>query len=265
MPRNRKSALVSSPAADTTSETLAPVAPVIETPAIEAPVVVALSNTTSNNTPTVEAPADTFAQRLSALKGHRLAATSDDMHKVLGGGRKASCFEFTASINATIDAMGIDTASIFAPDRNPKVIKRFIQFVYGVNAGDFKAIDKTSAKILYAMKLAGEHALTNDALAYIVSGKLSTGKTAPESRGVSTRVVARLFGSVGQTTAPTQISRSVGDNGFMQLCGMTAAPTGKQNRAYVLNEGHALVKKFFATVEGATEGQLDTLTAGKGE
>jgi len=202
----------------------------------------------------------TFEARMSALRAHRLAATSDDMGKVLGQGKKASVFEFTAAVNTAIDSYGIDTAEIFAADRNPKVIKRFVQFIHGINARDFKSIDKTSAKILYSMKLAGDHALTTDALAYLVSGSIKEGKVSPESRGVSTRVVSRLFGVVGQTTAPTQISRSVGDNGFMQLCGMTSAPKGKQNRAYVLNLDHALVKEFFAVVEGATDGQLSEMT-----
>lgn len=222
-------------------------------------------NTTTDNT-TDNTTTNTYETRLAALRAHRLATTSDDMNKVLGGGRKASVFCFTEAVNAAVDTYGIDTSAIFAADRNPKVIKRFVQFMHGVIARDFKSIDKTSAKILYSMKLAGEHALTTDALAYLVSGSVKEGKTSPESRGVSTRVVSRLFGSVGQTTAPTQISRSVGDNGFMQLAGMTAAPKGKQNRAYVLNESHPLVREFFAVVEGATDGQLDELTKGdKGE
>jgi hypothetical protein len=206
-----------------------------------------------------QAPASTYAQRIEALRAHRLAATSDDMSKVLGGGRKSSVFAFTEAVNAAVDRFGIDTSAIFATDRNPKVIKRFVQFVHGINARDFKAIDKTSAKVLYAMKLAGEHTLTTDALAYLVSGSVKEGKVSPETRGVSSRVASRLFGSVGQTTAPTQISRSVGDNGFMQLAGMTSAPKGKQNRAYTLNEAHPLVREFFAVIEGATDGQLSEM------
>jgi hypothetical protein len=202
----------------------------------------------------------TFLARVETLRAHRLASTSDDMHKVLGMGRKASVFEFTEAVNATIDAWGIDTAQIFATDRNPKCIKRFVQFVHGVNAKDFKAIDATTARILYAMKLAGDYSLTTDALAHICTGKLKPDATAPELRGVSRRVIGKLFRSVGLTTAPTQISRSVGDNGFLQLAGATDAPKGKQNRPYVLNPAHPMVTAFFATVEGGTDAQLETLT-----
>lgn len=204
----------------------------------------------------------TYATRLATLSAHRLAESSADMLKVLGKGKRASAFEFTEQVNATVDAWGIDTTAIFATDRNPKVIKRFVQFVHGVNARDFKSIDKTTAKILYAMRLAGDFTLTTDALAFIVSGKLKPDATSPETRGVSTRVVSRLFGNVGLTTTPTQISRSVGENGFLQLAGATAAPAGKVNRSYTLNAAHPMVSAFFATVEGATEGQLDELTKG---
>lgn len=208
---------------------------------------------------TTNQTADNFAQRLATLTAHRLADTSADLAKILGKGKRASAFEFTAAVSSAVDAWGIDTRAIFATDRNPKVIKRFIQFVHGVNAKDYKAIDKTTAKILYAMKLAGSYALTTDALAYIVSGAKKPDATSPETRGVSTRVVSRLFGHVGMTTAPTQISRSVGENGFLQLAGATSAPAGKQNREYVLNTEHPMVRAFFATLEGATDAQLDAL------
>lgn len=202
----------------------------------------------------------TYIARIAALRAHRLASTSDDMLKVLGHGKKASVFEFTEAVNATIDAWGIDTSAIFATDRNPKCIKRFVQFVHGVNAKDYKSIDATTARILYAMKLAGDYSLTTDALALLCTGKVKPDAIAPETRGVSRRVLGKLFRSVGLTTAPTQISRSVGDNGFLQLAGATSAPKGKQNRPYVLNPEHAMVRAFFATVEGATDAQLEEMT-----
>lgn len=184
------------------------------------------------------------------------------MHKVLGQGTKASVFEFTPAVNAQIDAWGVDTGAIFATDRNPKCIKRFVQFVHAVvSGGDEGArnVDRTTAKILYAMKLAGDYSLTTDALAYIVSGKIKPDAVSPETRGVSSRVVGKLFGSVGVTTAPTQISRSVGDNGFLQLAGATSAPRGKQNRAYALNPGHPMVCAFFAMVERLTDAQIERI------
>jgi hypothetical protein len=229
-------------------------APEVQAPTLET----SAAQTVSTDAPKAPSEQDpTYIARMTALRAHRLAATSDDMGRVLSG---RGVFGFTPVVNAEIDRMGIDTAQVFATDRNPKVIKRFIQFVHGVIAKDFKAIDATSARILYAMKLAGTYSLTTDALAYLVSSSLKAGTVSPETRGVSSRVVSRLFAGVGRTTAPTQISRSVGDNGFMQLSGMTDAPKGKQNREYKLNPGHPLVTAFFATVEGATEGQLGEMT-----
>lgn len=253
--KGKRAALTSAPVV--TVETLATVttdAPTSE-PATVAPV--------PTSAPVFTTPAEykpdnsaSYAARRALLRSHRLAKTSADLSSILGD---RGHFAFTERVNDAICAMGIQTDAIFAPDRNPKVIKRFIQFVHGVNAKDFTAIDFTSAKILYALKLAGQYQLTTDALQYIVSGAMKPGAN-PETRGVSARVIGRLFGAVGATTAPTQISRSVGDNGFMQLAGMTSAPTHTQNRAYSLNPNHALVKKFFECVESATSGQLDELT-----
>lgn len=213
---------------------------------------------------TVNVTVENFTARMGMLRDHRLAATSADLGKILGQGKKASCFEFTQSVSTACDSLGIDTTAIFATDRNPKVIKRFIQFVHGINAGDYKAIDRTTAKILYAMRLALPHALTTDALAYLVSSKVRANAEAPEARGISTRVVNRLFGQVGATTAPTQISRSVGENGFLTLAGAVTSDAGKVNRPYALNESHPLVTMFFATLERATDAQLDAV-AGTGE
>jgi hypothetical protein len=207
---------------------------------------------------------ENFESRRALLQSHRLAATSADFAKILGHGKKASVFEFTLAVSQACDAMGVNTDAIFATDRNPKVVKRFVQFMHGINAKDYKAIDKTTAKILYAMRLAGEHALTTDALAYIVSGRVRPTSEAPETRGVSTRVVSRLFGHVGATTAPTQISRSVGENGFLTLAGAVTSDAGKVNRPYTLNAAHEMVARFFAVIEGATDGQLDAVT-GQGE
>lgn len=199
---------------------------------------------------------NTFAQRVEALRAHRLAETSADMQKVLGDGR--SVFAFTESVNAKIDALGIDTASIFAPDRNPKVIKRFIQFIHAINAGDYKSIDITTAVIIYSLHLAGDNPLTTDALHYLGAG-IRDGKVSPETRGVNRTTVSKLFGAVGLSTVPTQASRTVGRNGFLQLAGATVGEPGKQNQKVSLVASHPLVVAFFECMNKATQGQIDDM------
>ena len=201
----------------------------------------------------------TFSQVFATLRGHRLAATSADMNAVLGGAKSASVFEYTESVHSTIQKMGIDTTQIFANDRNPKVIKRFIQFMHAVNARDYKAIDTTTAVIIYALSLTGDSPLTTDALHYIGAG-LKAGKLSPETRGISKRTVSRLFGSVGLSTIPTQASRTVGKNGFLQLCGATVGEPGKQNQAVKINALHPLIVAFHATMNAATDAQIDAVT-----
>jgi hypothetical protein len=218
--------------------------------------------TTEVNTAAADQQESAFAARLALLKSHRLALTSDDMNKVLGGGKAASCFEFTQAVSDAIDAMGLgeQVAAIFAPDRNPKVIKRFIQFVHGINARDYRAIDKTTAIIIYALHLSPEGSpLTTDALHYLGAG-LREGKISPETKGINRTTVGRLFGAVGLSTIPTQCSRTVGRNGFLQLAGATKGEPGKVNQCVTLNASHPLVQRFLDTMNRATESQVAQVT-----
>lgn len=202
-----------------------------------------------------------FVARIEALRAHRLAATSKDIGAVLSTAGN-SVFQFTESVNAKIDALKIDTTSIFAVDRNPKVIKRFIQFIHAVNAKDYKQIDCTTATIVYALHIAGDNPLTVDALHYIGAG-LKSGKVSPETRGVSRAACNKLFGRVGLSTIPTQASRTVGKNGFLQLIGATMGEPGKVNQAVRLNAAHPLIVAFFDCMNAATEGQLDEVVGAK--
>lgn len=198
----------------------------------------------------------TFATRRAVLESHRLAATSADIDAVLH--KEKSDFYFSQAVSDTIDRLGIDTAQIFATDRNPKVIKRFIQFIHALNAKQYKSIDVTSATIIYALHLAGENPLTTDALHYVGAG-LKSGKVSPETRGVSAQTVRKLFGRVGLSTIPTQASRTVGRNGYLQLCGATTGEPGKKNQNVKLNAAHPLIVEFFSVMNRATQGQIDEM------
>ena len=200
-----------------------------------------------------------FATRMGQLSGHRLAATSADLESILGKGKKgaSSAFAFTEPVNAAIDRMGIDTTQIFAIDRNPKVIKRFIQFVHAINAKDYKQIDNTTATIIYALQLAGDNPLTIEALHYIGAG-LKTGRISPETRGISKTTVNKLFGRVGLSTIPTQASRTVGKNGFLQLAGATVGEP-KQNQNVRLHVTHPLIVAFNECMNKATAAQIDEM------
>ena len=197
----------------------------------------------------------TFEARMTMLKNHRLAATSKDLESILSGGGK---FGFCEKVNTEIDKMGIDTTAIFATDRNPKVIKRFIQCVYSIGAGTVSDIDITTATIIYALHLAGENPLTIDALHYIGAG-LKSGKVSPETKGVNRTTVNKIFGRVWLSTIPTQASRTVGKNGFLQLMGATTGEPGKQNQNVRLNTSHPLIVKFFSVMNNATQGQIDSM------
>lgn len=206
----------------------------------------------------------TFATRVAQLQSHRLAATSKDIAATLSKNDK---FGFDEDVNFTIDTWGIDTTQIFANDRNPKVIKRFIQFVKAATAtttDQYKNGDKVTSIIIYALHLTKGSPLTTDALHYLGAG-LREGKVSPESKGISRATLSKLFGSVGLSTIPTQASRTVGKSGFLQLMGATMGEPGKQNQRVTLNESHPAIVAFFETMSKATAGQLDAMTATKGE
>jgi hypothetical protein len=206
---------------------------------------------------------NSFAATINTLKAHRLAATSQDMLAVLGLKGSASVFAYTEAVHTVVTAWGLDTSQIFASDRNPKVIKRFIQFVHGISAKNYKSIDTTTSVIIYALHLTGSSPLTTDALHYLGAG-LASGKVSPETRGISKRTLSKLFGSVGLSTIPTQTSRTVGKNGFLQLAGATVGEPGKPNQQVTLNADHPMIKAFFETMNSATDKQIDAMTEKKG-
>jgi hypothetical protein len=142
------------------------------------------------------------------------------------------------------------------------VIKRFIQFIHALNARDYKNVDITSATIIYALHIAGDNPLNTDALQYIAAG-LKSGRVSPETRGVNRSTVNRLFGRVGLSTVPTQASRTVGKNGFLQLSGATVGEPGKPNQSVKLNASHPLIVEFFAVMNAATEGQVSDMVKEK--
>lgn len=208
---------------------------------------------------------NSFDARLATLKAHRLAATSKDINAILGNTKKASVFEFTPVINAQIDAWGIDPSLIINSDRNPKVIKRFIQFIYAVQVADYKEVDRTTAICVYALQAAGGMPLTTDALTYL-GAQLKKGAMSPETRGVSKTTLGKLFdGFTGLGSIRSQLSRTFGENGFMQLTGASIGEPGKVNQRVLINEKHPMVIAFFAMMNKATPEQLAQIRAPKNE
>lgn len=200
----------------------------------------------------------TFHARIAQLKAHPKAKDGDIAAVLKGTGR----FALTLDISKEFDKLGIDTGALFAPTAPVKSIKRAVQYVGAIAAKRYYDIDRTSAIIVLGAHQAGDYQLHTDALAYLATGK-TMGKDAPDTRGVSRQTLARLIGAVGVNTVQTQLSRSVGKAGFMQILGMTYGEPGKQNRAITIHRDNALVKAFLSLIEGATQGQIDELVTGK--
>jgi hypothetical protein len=217
-----------------------------------------MKNANKNFAPRVAALKSNF-ERLQAKNGESAGA---DLHAMLND--ENSPFFFSEKINAQVDTWGIETGAIFSPTVNPKVTKRFIQFVGAVQRSEYKSIDRTTACILLGLHLAGDFALTSGALWELsTGGKVRAEGMGENRRGVSTRTIARLVGAVGVNTIGTQLSRSVGKNGFLQLAGATTGEPGKTNQSVTLNRTHPMVIAFIKMIEGATESQIDAMVKEK--
>ena len=149
--------------------------------------------------------------------------------------------------------------AIFAPGAPVTPGYRFVQFAYGLQVGEYKSIDRTTARGLLALRDAGGK-LSRDALDMILTGKVRGTDLPPNTRGVSLTRLDSIVGRVGRGTSPTQISRSFGRTGFARALGVT----GGEGREIALNMGNPVTARFFALIDGATDSQLRDIGGGKG-
>lgn len=214
-------------------------------------------------TPSTQA---TRAVRVKALQGMlaRLQAeggesAGKDVINMLGGSKKGENHPhfFSEAINAQIDAWGLTVDGLFHPNCNPKATMRLIQFVGAVRHETYSQVDRTTACVILALHLAGDFPLTTGALWEVATGgKVKSEGMGENRRGVSCRTVARLIGAVGTSTVETQLSRSVGRNGFLQAVGATQGEPGKQNRPVTMSRSHPMIRAFLGMIEKGTEGQI---------
>lgn len=214
-----------------------------------------------------------WENRVAALKGMlaRLQAASGesagkDVCNMLGMGKTGINHHhyFSEQISAQCDAWGLNVDSLFNPACNPKATMRFVQFIGAVHHEQYAQIDRTTACILLGLHLAGDFPLTTGALWEIATGgKVKSEGMGENRRGVSTRTIARMMGSVGVSTIDTQLSRSVGKNGFLQAVNATSGDPGKQNRPVMLNRKNPLVVAFIALIDKGTDSQIDSMVKDK--
>lgn len=219
--------------------------------------------------PVTAATRATRATRVQALQGMlgRLQAASGadagrDVHNMLGNSAKGMNHNhfFSEEINAQIDGLGLSVDSLFSTSCNPKATMRFVQFIGAVHHEQYAQIDRTTACVILALHLAGDFPLTTGALWEVATGgKVKSEGMGENRRGVSTRTVARLIGSVGVGTIETQLSRSVGKNGFLQAVGATTGEAGKQNRPVTMNRSHPLVQAFIALIDKGSDAQISEM------
>lgn len=192
-----------------------------------------------------------YTQLVAILKAHK-GATSDDIAPMFGD---RSCFAFTQTTCDYGHALGVDWAMVFALPQ--KQIKRTAQLINALQIADYKNIDYTHARILIAMRLAGEFELTTDALTALAANKRSE---SVNTRGVNFSAVNALFArSHGVSTVRAKVSNSTGKNGIYQVLGVTWAIPGERNHSIALNPDSLVVKRFFALLDSATTSQLASM------
>lgn len=165
-------------------------------------------------------------------------------------------FAFTEKVNAYIDGLGLDAqalGAIFAPGANPKVSKRFVQFASAMHSGLVTAADRTTLWALAAL-LQGQ-TLQRDALHYLATGKVQSDGVSPETRGIARRKLEKVLGSVGHSAVETQLSRTLGKNGFLVQLG-AVVKEGARNASLTMNTEHPLVTRFVEVIAQSTDDQL---------
>jgi len=192
----------------------------------------------------------------AALAAHR-KADGGDISPMLN--KPNSQFYVSEHTSAAIAAWGIEAQALqcFAADRNPKVCKRFAQFINAIHHHQYGAIDLTTARSLYALRAAGG-SIARDALFNLLTGKVKIEGITPNTKGVGVRAIDKLFGRVAKGTAETQITRTFGSNGFARYLGMIKGD-GITNTMFTLDLAHPLAQEFFKLVDNATEGQLQEM------
>lgn len=208
----------------------------------------------ANRVNMIKANRDRLIAQASAQNGTVSKSVGADCTAMLKG---AGMFSFTESVSTALDrAIGEGSANGLFQSVNPKVSKRAVQFVAAIVEKNYLKIDRTTAKAVYAMHLAGTYALNRDAITSLVTNKPCA---SVNTRGVSSRTLSALFkGDVKSTTVHTQVSRSFGASGFLQQLGATFAPN-EHNATITLNREHTLVKQFIALIESGTVGQLESM------
>lgn len=145
------------------------------------------------------------------------------------------------------------TGDMLANLKNQKAKKHFARMVnFGVT-GDKSFFDRTLGGIVIALrKNAPETKAQFEDVRYMLSGRGSeTTKPVPHVNGATLR---SRIGGVGATTAPTQVSRSLGKNGLLTALGATCKPD--MHSTEVVNPDHAFVRMIASRLSKLSDAQL---------
>lgn len=164
-------------------------------------------------------------------------------------------------MHAELVSKGVDPAVALRLPQ--KQVKRFCQFAGALVHRSIKDFDYTHARVLLAMREAGDKNLARDAVVALAASIISP---MANTRGITRAQINALFSCRhGVSTVETKVSNSTGKNGFYQALGMTYGKPGQQNREFTLNRSHPLVGLFFQVMDAATEGQLREMVGEEAE
>lgn len=147
--------------------------------------------------------------------------------------------------------MGIDWAVTLKLPQ--KQVKRATQFINAITEGTSTGFDKSHARLLIAMREAGQYALCSDALITLAA---NARKGDVNTRGVTLGSInAKFKGHHGISTVSAKKSNSMGKNGFMTLNKMVICDN-TINNAITMNSAHPAIHRFFDVIDNMSEGQL---------
>lgn len=203
-----------------------------------------------------------FSKRIATIQANqaRLIAqggSAKDTAQMLDPANK---YGFTEAVSLFIDkhcdAKKVDSL-IFTDTVNPKIPKRFAQFMGAVYRKDYSLIDYTHARALWALHLSGAFGLTTDALRLLTSNTRGDANT----RGIGLSVINKHF-EMSHDCVDAKLSNSLGKPGFMRAAGLVDSDTS-QNHNSKVNTAHPVVKMFIEMIESGNRGQIESIKAPK--
>lgn len=188
--------------------------------------------------------------------------SSADIHK----GSKFVDAACIVAIGALMQKGNVDSGAMLTAIEtrlSMKAIMRLCEFFAAIHAKNYQRLDGVTCLSILSATLAG--ATSRDALIFATTGKGDESTSDLVKNTALVRKLQNVLNKVGVTTAPTQLSRSFGINGFCSVIGIgriVKSPDGTRELIEI-NQRNPFYRAVFTMIDTATEGTLKLMRGAK--